>query len=187
MPKISTKTRSSEDGNVIIIVMITMLLTMLMVSSVVNHFSVSEAREIENGLAKVRAYWAMSGVADYALSRIRGKNEANTDNENITDLNSYFDALDSSDDNKFIYSDVAAEYWLNIKGEAVAHASNTGGNTGRIILTMTLDTSGTVPAISNLATQLLPLNLDACIKSTGSSDCNTDNNGQSWIMEVYRE
>ena len=61
---------TGQQGNVVITVMISMLLIMLLVASLVEHYLVTESRAVEESLAKVRVYWAMSGHVDYIHSRV---------------------------------------------------------------------------------------------------------------------
>lgn len=58
-----------ENGNAILIVLVTMTLIMFLVSSLVDHLATTEAEAISEHLAKIRIYWAMRGRLDYALSR----------------------------------------------------------------------------------------------------------------------
>lgn len=60
-----------QGGNILITVIIVMLVTTLLAGAIVQHFLVSEARAVEESLAKVRVYWAMSGHANYVHSRAR--------------------------------------------------------------------------------------------------------------------
>ncbi|MBF0382718.1 MAG: hypothetical protein HQL69_16980 [Magnetococcales bacterium] len=184
--------RPSETGSVLITVMITVFVTMLLAASIVNHFAVSEAREIENGLAKVRAYWAMSGVGDYTLSRARSEGLDGLDDSGmVVNLNSYVEELDPAESDqvyRFTYSDITAEYWLDIQG--LVAEKNAGDNTGRTILTMQINDTGSVPAVSGLGSQVPSLIIDACVMidpNPGSSECTTGVSGQSWIKDVYRQ
>ncbi|MBF0145954.1 MAG: hypothetical protein HQL84_08585 [Magnetococcales bacterium] len=65
-------TIAGQQGNLLITVMITMVIIALMVSALIQHFIVTEATAVENSLAKVRVYWAMSGHVDYFYSRVAG-------------------------------------------------------------------------------------------------------------------
>lgn len=73
---------AGQEGNILIIIMVMMMLAMLLASALIEHFAVTEAREVEASLARVRAYWAMSGHVDYVLSRTRQYVSACTDTTN---------------------------------------------------------------------------------------------------------
>ncbi|MBF0285659.1 MAG: hypothetical protein HQL51_14505 [Magnetococcales bacterium] len=49
--------------------MVLMVLIMGLAAALVDHFLVSEAREVEKSLAKVRLYWAATGNVNYVLAR----------------------------------------------------------------------------------------------------------------------
>ncbi|MEO5369653.1 MAG: hypothetical protein H7833_06205 [Magnetococcus sp. DMHC-1] len=63
-----------QQGNILITVMVFLVVTMGISSALMTHFLVTEAGQVEESLAHVRAYWAMSGHVDYLLSR--GANHA---------------------------------------------------------------------------------------------------------------
>ncbi len=63
-----------QEGTILITVMISMLLIMGIGSALISHFSVTEAKEIEQSLAEVRIRWAMMSELNYMLieHEIRG-------------------------------------------------------------------------------------------------------------------
>ena len=61
--------RGRSRGSVVLTVTAVGLFAMLLASGLVNHYAVSEARAVEESLAKVRVYWAAMGHVNYVLSR----------------------------------------------------------------------------------------------------------------------
>ena len=61
--------RGRSRGSVVLTVTAVGLFAMLLASGLVNHYAVTEARAVEESLAKVRVYWAAMGHVNYALSR----------------------------------------------------------------------------------------------------------------------
>lgn len=58
-----------QRGNVMIMVMMAIITIMLLVSTLINHYVVTEAQAIDESLAKIRIYWAMMGHWNYVASR----------------------------------------------------------------------------------------------------------------------
>lgn len=91
-----------QHGSALIAVMVAMMLLMLLGSTLVNHFAVTEAQAVEDNLAEIRSYWAMMGHMNYMLSRASARGLCNaTDyqvdsdpNALITNANAYCDGND---------------------------------------------------------------------------------------------
>lgn len=64
-----TPSRPRERGTVLVGVMVFMTLLMIFGGVFVQHVQTGEADEVERLLAETRAYWAMMGHLNYALSR----------------------------------------------------------------------------------------------------------------------
>lgn len=208
--------QSQESGNVMITIMVVMVLVMALVSTLVDHYLMNEARNIEESLAKVRVYWAMQGTANYVLSRAHhsSSNLPEDDSGKRNNLNTYFEELDSTEtEQSYTYDytidpDSPPNYSLTIKGVAEKHPDNQEDGTvdnGRIILSMSLASTGSLELISDLPNQLQALNIDICLRpepgesgsessATVTSDCSeaktgetTSDDGKAWIMEQYRK
>jgi hypothetical protein len=65
----NTQRPKHQRGAIMLTIMMVMFVSMLMASTLINHFAVTEAREVEQLLAQVRADWAMRGHLNYILSR----------------------------------------------------------------------------------------------------------------------
>ncbi|MBF8271228.1 MAG: hypothetical protein HW380_333 [Magnetococcales bacterium] len=113
----------NQQGNIIIAVMISMLMITLLVSALIEHFLVAEARAVEESLAKVRVYWAMSGHVDYYLSRVKqyaSQCSAGSTIPSLTNFNTAF--------NNFIF--VAGQHNTC---DTTCNATNTATDTQEII------------------------------------------------------
>ncbi|CAK0773409.1 hypothetical protein CCP3SC1_60053 [Gammaproteobacteria bacterium] len=51
-------------------VMVTTLAIMLLVSALIEHYAVNEAKAVDESLARIRIYWAMMGHWNYVASRV---------------------------------------------------------------------------------------------------------------------
>ena len=193
-----------ERGNILISVMVLMLLAMLLASALVEHFAVTEARDVEESLARVRSYWALSGMTDHALSRARGAgNLPETDSAKLPAINNYFDELDGDagdDDNSYTFT-YLPNHWLTVQGVAALHPDNPDDGTtddGRLILTLTLTAAGTLDHLTTLNNRVRSLTVNLCMRPEPGDRMNNagvdatpqetsacpdpaGTNGQSWI------
>ncbi|MDP6343959.1 MAG: hypothetical protein QF491_10545 [Alphaproteobacteria bacterium] len=71
-PAAGTEAREGDRGTVLIAVSFVGIFAMALCAALISSYAVSEARAVEDSLAKLRVYWAMMGHVDYALSRARG-------------------------------------------------------------------------------------------------------------------
>lgn len=60
---------SRQRGVVLVAIMAVLFVTLMIASSLINHFVVKESEAIERNLVGVQAYWAQVGQLDYTLSR----------------------------------------------------------------------------------------------------------------------
>ena len=65
------RTYRRTKGSALITVTLIGLFVMLLAAALVNSFAISEAKAIDESLAKTRIYWAAMGHINYSLSRIR--------------------------------------------------------------------------------------------------------------------
>ncbi|MBF0195746.1 MAG: hypothetical protein HQL71_14390 [Magnetococcales bacterium] len=200
-----TKKAYNQQGSILVTIMVVMVLVMGLASALIEHFAVTEARAVEDSLAKIRVHWGMSGMVDYALSRAKATgdsisttdgddNDTDVTDSKISQINNFFDELDADtgDDDRiyrFIYD---TNYMLDFTGKTSINTSNTG-NDGRLFFTISLDTIPTpsAPSISNLNSRINDLTVDFCIASTGailSTSCTVlaTNEGDSNIISYTR-
>ncbi|CAK0774150.1 hypothetical protein CCP3SC15_490002 [Gammaproteobacteria bacterium] len=59
-----------QQGSILVTVMVTTMVIMLLVSALIDHYAVSEARAVDESLARIRIYWAMMGHWNYVASRV---------------------------------------------------------------------------------------------------------------------
>jgi hypothetical protein len=59
----------NQQGSILITIMVAMVFAMGLAATLTEHFVVSEDHEVSELLAKEQVYLAMSGIADYVLSR----------------------------------------------------------------------------------------------------------------------
>jgi hypothetical protein len=64
-------TQRTRKASVLITVTIVSMFSMLLGVSLVTHYAVEEAKQVDESLAKVRVYWAHMGHVDYVLSKAR--------------------------------------------------------------------------------------------------------------------
>ncbi|MBF0180576.1 MAG: hypothetical protein HQM03_11190 [Magnetococcales bacterium] len=163
--------RLNEKGNALFVVMLVMALTMLLAASIVNHFSVTEAHDVEESLAKTRAYWAMSGMVDYALSRAREQCDTPFTVVKFTNiLNELTGQVDG-----FTYADDTS-YTIAINQRVVSGGSpfilEVSVQSGSGILTRLPNLVGTLETRFNIA---------------GGPPCTSGNDGQGLITSMYRK
>ncbi len=84
-----------QRGNAVVTVMITMFMITLLVSALVEHFLVAEANAVEESLAKLRVYWAMSGHVDYIYSRVMKDSTLGNIQSYMNDLRDPAPAIDT--------------------------------------------------------------------------------------------
>ena len=58
-----------QRGNIMAMVMMAIIIIMFLVSTLINHYLVTESRAVDQSLAKIRIYWAMIGHWNYVASR----------------------------------------------------------------------------------------------------------------------
>ena len=199
---------TGQEGNILVIIMVMMMVFMLMASLLIEHFAINEARAVEESLAKVRVYWAMSGMVDYALSRAREESQAEDDKTKRDNLTDYMDEVDDP----VVYSDISENYKLTVKGtvsnDDSVNPDDGNSDTGRILLRINLADVGSEPmeSLENLPKRLGDLVVDICMRpepgdlmnppnadDNETSDCTdtiagvTGTNGQSWVKNFYRQ
>jgi hypothetical protein len=178
---LSINSPSNQQGSILVTVMVIMVLAMGLVAALIEHFAVAEARAVEESLAKVRVYWGMSGMVDYALSRVRNTptivindgadNDNDTAGTKISLINDFFDELDTdTGDNdgqyRFTYD---TNYMFDFTGTTLIHTGNTNAANGDGRLTFTINLSiptPNTPSLTGLDSRTPDLAVDLCAFSS---------------------
>jgi hypothetical protein len=174
---------SKQQGSILVTIMVVMVLVMGLASALIEHFAVTEARAIEESLAKIRVHWGMSGMVDYALSRARATGTAiyatdGTDADGlltkISQINDFFDELngDTADNDNLHRFTYNTSYMLDFTGTTNIHSNNSAvKNNGQLFFTINLAPTPTpsVPSITGLDSRINDLTVDFCIASTGAT------------------
>jgi len=105
-------TQRTRKASVLITVTIVSMFSMLLGVSLVTHYAVEEAKQVDESLAKVRIYWAHMGHVDYVLSKAR---QIGTINGGMC-----YGSLDSS---VFAFDDTGAGAYDATDNDCVANAS----------------------------------------------------------------
>lgn len=183
-----------QRGSVLITIMVVMMVTMLLASTLINHFAVQEARAIEQQLADIRAYWAMMGHVNYALSRASNKHNSlcggatcADDAARATAFNSLFTELvTSASVRTWTYGEYAGgSYSFNVQAAMPdVGASNVDG---KLRLHMSIPAVGAFESISGL--KVADMWVDICLYNAPAScpaGLTTEEYGKSLITGVLR-
>ena len=156
-----SKGRRRQQGNMVVAVSVIGLSATFLFATLMNHTMVLEQTAVENELAEVRAYWAVRGHHNYALSRIRhselcGKsNGCNPgdrfpDNQLAETLEDYLDEIE--DLRIWTYLDENSNYRIGFDMEADPDdAPNRGNHSGHLMMTSSFNDQSTLPILNNIA------------------------------------
>lgn len=158
-----------QDGMVLPVLMVVFVLIGVMVASLVQHMATADEDAIEEQLAHLRAYWAMSAVVDYSLSRASGTQYAPAttaiaDSVKVADLTTF---TGNSSVNSFVY--IATVPSVVFQTSTTVSDLNTGNAAdGFIQMRTSLDAqvaADVAPALRGLSNRVVDLVVDACIGS----------------------
>ncbi|MBF0459899.1 MAG: hypothetical protein HQL87_00735 [Magnetococcales bacterium] len=156
---------TSQQGNAVVTVMITMFMITLLVSALVEHFLVTEAKAVEESLAKVRIYWAMSGHVDYFYSKVAvGCNASpSIPPSNPQSLLDELDTVSGTHKKTWGSYDGIPGYTFEIQHELLTGVS---GCAIPIRLTPVNNPASPVDVLNGLGGRLLPLNVLSTLAGT---------------------
>lgn len=178
-----------QRGSVLITIMVVMMVTMLLASTLINHFAVQEARAIEQQLADIRAYWAMMGHVNYALSRASNNHNSlcggvtcADDAARATAFNSLFTELGSA--RRWTYSEYGATtYYFDVQAAIDADVTTDG----KLRLHMNIPAVGALESLTGLRGS--DVWVDICLYNAPAScpsGLTTEEYGKSLITGVLR-
>ncbi|MCH8858716.1 MAG: hypothetical protein IID54_03955 [Proteobacteria bacterium] len=193
-----SKGRRRQQGNMVVAVSVIGLSATFLFATLMNHTMVLEQTAVENELAEVRAYWAVRGHHNYALSRIRhselcGKDSGCNpgdkfdDNKRAITLQAYLDEI--ADLRIWTYPDENANYRIGFDMEAEPDDTPGRNNhSGHLIMTSSFNDQSTLPILDNIAQRLPPVRMRLCVgmdsMSTPCGPIDSDNGG--YLSENFR-
>jgi len=183
----------SQRGAILITIMVVMMVTMLMASTLINHFAVQEAGAIEQQLADIRANWAMMGHVNYALSRASQKDPdlcvaatcINKDASRTDAFTALFRELGAFGSRNWIYSEyVGGAYSFNVQAEA----SNVDTVDGKLRLLMSVPAPnvGAFDSLSGIKGARMWVDICLTNNTTTCPALTTEGYGKSLITNVLR-
>lgn len=179
-------------GSVVLTVTAVGLFAMLLASQLVNHYVVSEARAVEESLAKVRVYWAAMGHVNYALSRAWREGlcdgTCNDDDDRAADIRRFLDELyNKGGQRNWDYTEYGGGYVLSFTHTV---ADNIFPNDGYLLLIIDFIDQGDIPSIEGLSDRVRNLAVEVCFgfpcttNPSGSLVDPTDGIGEN---DIYRQ
>ncbi|MCP5142036.1 MAG: hypothetical protein H6980_06775 [Gammaproteobacteria bacterium] len=148
-----------QRGVVLVSIMAVMFVTLLIASSLINHFLVNESVAIERNLIEVRAYWAQIGQFDYLLSRVMeaGKGVKPGELADLTDL------VIQKAENPLPLSYVTPD-GVSFKLQMETTVTDLGdGGRMTIEVHITAPTGDEIPALSGIENSLPTLTATVCV------------------------
>lgn len=165
--------QNRQRGNVLIAVAVIGLAATLSFAALMNHSIVLESRAVEAQLAEIRAYWAIQGHFNYALSRVAKDglcaNSSQcfpivnvTDTEKAATLQLYLDEIANL--RHFTYPEESANYYLDIAVTGAVDPDPTRHNySGHLKMTGTFPGGqSTLPILSGLTQKIGSYELGFC-------------------------
>lgn len=187
-----------EAGMVLPVLMVVFVLIGVMVASLVQHMATADEDAIEEQLAHLRAYWVMSGVVDYSLSRASLHYNATSDtgtDATVAGVVSGFANNSSVSVMTYVSTIPQTVFSVTPTAEDIANAVD-GYYRLRVALDAQTPTDVT-PALRGLSNRVVDLVVDVCtgntgrgFRSAGLADCQTGtgvtNRGISTIHAYQR-
>ena len=186
------RARKSQEGNILLPVVLIGLALSLSLGALMNHSLVLEQVAVENRLAETRAYWGVMGHFRYALSRTKHSGLCASyflsvctssnmkDDEKVPVLQNYLNEISAL--RTWTYPEENAGYSIKINLTAMEDDASHHNRSGHLVIRSSYPTSGvsTLDILHNAPNRFMPYELRFCVGLANSgSSCGviTNNNG----------